>query len=108
MSYDYFKPMDRAALSAHGIRYVAKRAATRARGRPALRWALAAISDPREGAASVVLSLGLGLSVLAAVGQIDGTLRNAMYKRYYAVGHGGHFDCFCLGCGLEHGLYWRC
>lgn len=66
------------ALSAHGIRYVAKRAATRARGRPALRWALAAISDPREGAASVVLSLGLGLSVLAAVGQIDGTLRNAI------------------------------
>ncbi|UWR07590.1 ABC transporter permease [Ruegeria sp. B32] len=66
------------ALSAQGIRYVAKRAATRARGRPALRWALAAISDPREGAASVVLSLGLGLSVLAAVGQIDGTLRNAI------------------------------
>lgn len=49
-----------------------------ARGRPALRWALSAISDPREGAASVVLSLGLGLSVLAAVGQIDGTLRNAI------------------------------
>lgn len=66
------------ALSAHGIRYVAKRAATRARGRPTLRWALAAISDPREGAASVVLSLGLGLSVLAVVGQIDGTLRNAI------------------------------
>ncbi|WP_170445669.1 ABC transporter permease [Ruegeria arenilitoris] len=66
------------ALSAQGIRYVAKRAATRARGHPALRWALAAISDPREGAASVVLSLGLGLSVLAAVGQIDGTLRNAI------------------------------
>ncbi|WP_170372159.1 ABC transporter permease [Ruegeria arenilitoris] len=66
------------ALSAQGIRYVAKRAATRARGRPTLRWALAAISDPREGAASVVLSLGLGLSVLAAVGQIDGTLRNAI------------------------------
>ncbi|PJE30772.1 drug:proton antiporter, partial [Pseudooceanicola lipolyticus] len=47
-------------------------------GRPALRWALAAISGPREGAASVVLSLGLGLSVLAAVGQIDGNLRNAI------------------------------
>ncbi|MFY9211992.1 MAG: FtsX-like permease family protein, partial [Aestuariivita sp.] len=49
-----------------------------ARGRPALRWALGAISGPREGAASVVISLGLGLSVLAAVGQIDGNLRNAI------------------------------
>jgi putative ABC transport system permease protein len=43
-----------------------------------LRWALAAIGGPREGAVSVVLSLGLGLSVLAAVGQIDGNLRNAI------------------------------
>jgi putative ABC transport system permease protein len=32
----------------------------------------------REGAGAVVLSLGLGLSVLAAVGQIDGNLRNAI------------------------------
>jgi putative ABC transport system permease protein len=39
---------------------------------------LGAIGGPREGAASVVLSLGLGLSVLAAVGQIDGNLRNAI------------------------------
>lgn len=66
------------ALSAFAIRRVAHWSARRARGRPALRWALAAISDPREGAAPVVLSLGLGLSVLAAVGQIDGTLRNAI------------------------------
>lgn len=66
------------ALSAVAIRKLARVSATPARGRPALRWALSAISDPREGAASVVLSLGLGLSVLAAVGQIDGTLRNAI------------------------------
>ncbi len=66
------------ALSAFGIRKLARAGTRRARGRPALRWALSAISDPREGAASVVLSLGLGLSVLAAVGQIDGTLRNAI------------------------------
>ena len=45
---------------------------------PALRWALSAISGTREGAVSVVLSLGLGLSVLAAMGQIDGNLRNAI------------------------------
>ena len=66
------------ALSAYAIRRLARWASARTRGRPSLRWALAAISDPREGAASVVLSLGLGLSVLAAVGQIDGTLRNAI------------------------------
>ncbi|WP_420585098.1 ABC transporter permease [Ruegeria sp.] len=66
------------SLSAFGIRKLARVSAKSARGRPALRWALSAISDPREGAASVVLSLGLGLSVLAAVGQIDGTLRNAI------------------------------
>ncbi len=66
------------SLSAIAIGRLAHAGKPVARGRPALRWALSAISDPREGAASVVLSLGLGLSVLAAVGQIDGTLRNAI------------------------------
>lgn len=66
------------SLAAFAIRRLARAATPFARGRPALRWALSAISDPREGAGSVVLSLGLGLSVLAAVGQIDGTLRNAI------------------------------
>ncbi|WP_164659508.1 ABC transporter permease [Tropicibacter sp. Alg240-R139] len=66
------------SLSAIGLRKLARLGSRPARGKPALRWAFAAISDPREGAASVVLSLGLGLSVLAAVGQIDGNLRNAI------------------------------
>lgn len=66
------------ALAATAIRWLSRRAAGRTRGRPALRWALGSISGPREGAASVVLSLGLGLSVLAAVGQIDGNLRTAI------------------------------
>lgn len=66
------------ALAAGLIRWLARRGARAVRRRPALRWALAAISGPREGAASVVLSLGLGLSVLAAVGQIEGNLRNAI------------------------------
>ncbi len=66
------------ALAAALIRVLARRGARAVRHLPALRWALAAISGPREGAASVVLSLGLGLSVLAAVGQIDGNLRNAI------------------------------
>ena len=44
-------------------------------GRPALRLALGAIGGPSSEATSVVLSLGLGLTVLAAIGQIDSNLR---------------------------------
>lgn len=68
------------ALAAMGLRWLARRATKNglARGRPALRWALAAIGGPREEAVSVVLSLGLGLAVLAAVGQIDRNLREAI------------------------------
>ncbi|MEB8387524.1 FtsX-like permease family protein [Rhodobacteraceae bacterium KMM 6894] len=65
-------------LAASGIRVLARLATPLARGRPALRWALAAIRGPGTSAGPVVLSLGLGLSVLAAVGQIDGTLRAAI------------------------------
>ncbi|EPX82825.1 ABC transporter permease [Salipiger mucosus] len=68
------------ALAAVGIRWLARRAAPATRGRPAWRWALAAIGGPRETAASVVLSLGLGLAVLAAIGQIDGNLRAAIAR----------------------------
>ena len=68
------------ALAAALIHALARRGARLARGRPALRWALAAIGGPRDGALSVVLSLGLGLSVLAAVGQIDGNLRAAISR----------------------------
>ncbi|CAM3251947.1 ABC transporter permease [Paracoccus nototheniae] len=49
-----------------------------ARGRPALRLALAAIGGPRDEALSVILSLGLGLTVLAALGQVDANLRQAI------------------------------
>ncbi len=66
------------AIASILIRWGSRRGVRMARNRPALRWALGAIGGPREGAASVVLSLGLGLSVLAAVGQIDGNLRNAI------------------------------
>jgi putative ABC transport system permease protein len=45
------------------------------RGRPALRWALGALGGPSSETGSVVLSLGLGLTVLAAIGQIDTNLR---------------------------------
>ena len=66
------------SLAAMAMRRIARRTSPAARGRPALRWALDAIGARQEGAGSVVLSLGLGLSVLSAVGQIDGNLRNAI------------------------------
>lgn len=68
------------ALAAFGLRKGAARLARGglARGRVALRLALSAIGGPRAEATSVVLSLGLGLSVLAAVGQIDANLRAAI------------------------------
>ncbi|WP_137699771.1 ABC transporter permease [Marimonas lutisalis] len=68
------------AIAALVAQFLARRAHVRAHGRPALRWALAAIGGPRSDARPVVLSLGLGLSVLAAVGQIDGNLRGAIQR----------------------------
>jgi putative ABC transport system permease protein len=64
------------------VRRGARRAARShwVRGRSALRLALGAIGGPREEASSVILSLGLGLSVLAAVGQIDANLRSAIER----------------------------
>ncbi|WP_323043118.1 ABC transporter permease [Gemmobacter sp.] len=67
-------------LAAQGLRRLARRLA-RSRlmqGRPALRLAVSAIGGPGHETASVVLSLGLGLTVLAAVGQIDANLRSAI------------------------------
>lgn len=65
-------------VAAIAIRWIAKRSTKATRGHPVWRWALASIGGPRDAAAPVVLSLGLGLSVLAAVGQIDGNLRTAI------------------------------
>jgi len=68
------------ALVALALRALARRVArsTALRGRTALRLALGAVGNPREGAVAVVLSLGLGLTVLATVGQIDANLRGAI------------------------------
>ncbi|WIY26389.1 ABC transporter permease [Parasedimentitalea psychrophila] len=65
-------------LAALALGAVARRSTRLARGRPALRWALSAIGTARDGATPVVLSLGLGLTVLAAIGQIDGNMRRAI------------------------------
>ncbi|MEM7722611.1 MAG: FtsX-like permease family protein [Pseudomonadota bacterium] len=70
------------ALSAKGVRLLARRLARAKfmRGRTALRNALGAVGGPGSEATSVVLSLGLGLAVLAAVGQIDSNLRAAIQR----------------------------
>ncbi len=65
-------------VTARGLRWLARRMAHLFRGKSALRLALGAVGGPGGEATSVVLSLGLGLSVLAAVGQIDSNLRNAI------------------------------
>ncbi|RBP92813.1 putative ABC transport system permease protein [Rhodobacter sp. 140A] len=68
------------ALAALGLRRLARAAIPLTQGRPALHAALAAIGGPRSEAVAVVLSLGLGLSVLSAVGQIDAGLRGAIAR----------------------------
>lgn len=73
------------SLAAFGIRIAARALSHRLRGRPRWRWAMAAIGGTGEGAGAVVLSLGLGLSVLAAVGQIDGNLRQAIAGNLPAI-----------------------
>jgi putative ABC transport system permease protein len=69
-------------LTAQGIRAGARRLARSPalRGRSTLRMALGAVGGPGSEATSVVLSLGLGLTVLAAVGQIDTNLRGAIQR----------------------------
>jgi putative ABC transport system permease protein len=70
------------ALSARGVRALARRLARAKalRGHTALRTALGVVGGPGSEATSVVMSLGLGLAVLAAVGQIDTNLRAAIQR----------------------------
>ncbi len=70
------------AVAAWGLALLARAVArSRAmRGRVALRLALASIGAPRAETMQVVLALGLGLSVLAAVGQIDANLRASIER----------------------------
>ncbi len=70
------------ALAAFGIRTLSRALARSriVRGRTILRTTLGAIGGPGSEATSVVLSLGLGLSVLATIGQIDTNLRSAIQR----------------------------
>ena len=67
------------------IRWFARRLRKPMRGRTTLRLALGSISARGGEATSVVLSLGLGLTVLATVGQIDGNLRSSFSDDLPAV-----------------------
>ncbi|UWQ90653.1 FtsX-like permease family protein [Rhodobacteraceae bacterium M382] len=60
------------------IRALARMATPIGRHHPAFRWALAALGAARDTTTPAVLSLGLALSVLAAIGQIDGNMRRAI------------------------------
>ena len=66
-------------LLAAGLRRLARWGRLQA-GNRALRFALAAIGRPRAPTASIVLSLGLGLTVLVAVMQIQGSLIDEMER----------------------------
>jgi len=66
------------ALAGAGVQALARRARARVGRGAGLRLALAAIGARRGEAGAAILSLGLGLSVLAAVGQIDANLRRAI------------------------------
>ncbi|MEM9523268.1 MAG: FtsX-like permease family protein [Pseudomonadota bacterium] len=68
------------ALMTFAIRTLARRLARAVRGRPILRLALGAIGGPREETGSVILSLGLGLTALTAVSQIEANLREAIIR----------------------------
>ncbi|MEY3960702.1 MAG: hypothetical protein RIR14_1356, partial [Pseudomonadota bacterium] len=70
------------ALAAYGLARLARRLARSRplRGRVPLRLALASVGAPRAETVQVVMALGLGLSVLAAVGQIDSNLRSAIAR----------------------------
>ncbi|MDE0969312.1 MAG: ABC transporter permease [Octadecabacter sp.] len=65
-------------IAAYLARFAAQKLRRLSRGFPTLRFALASISARGGETTSVVLSLGLGLAVLAAVGQIDGNLRGSI------------------------------
>ena len=69
-------------VASWAVRKVARRAAGArfVRGWTPLRLALGSVGGPGTETAAVVLSLGLGLAVLAAIGQIDWNLRQAIQR----------------------------
>ncbi|MEM9756966.1 MAG: FtsX-like permease family protein, partial [Pseudomonadota bacterium] len=68
------------AVAALIVRLAARRGGPSVRGRPVLRTALGAIGGPGSEAVPVVVSLGLGLWILATMGQVDANLRAAIAR----------------------------
>lgn len=69
-------------LAGAGLRRLCRRLSggSLVRGRPGLRVALAALGAPGGETVTTVMALGLGLSVLATIGQIDSNLRAAILR----------------------------
>ena len=67
-------------LAGRLLRSIARRVSSQVRRGPALRAAFAAIGGPGSEAVPVVVSLGLGLWVLATMGQVDANLRAAIER----------------------------
>ena len=65
-------------LSARILMQIIKKLARFVKGRPSLRWALASMGGTQEGTSSSLLAIGLGLTVLAIIGQVDGNLRTSI------------------------------
>ena len=68
------------SCSAFMLQKAARLSAPLTRGYAVWHWALTTIGGTKGESASVVLALGLGLSILAAVGQIEGNLRSAIAR----------------------------
>ena len=67
-------------LVAAAIRIITQKIRIKLRFNPKLRWALSAITGPKEGAIIVILSIGIGLSVLSSIGQIGGNIRTSIQQ----------------------------
>ena len=65
-------------LSARILMAIIKKLARFANGRPSTHWALAAVGGTQEGTPNSLLAIGLGLTVLGIIGQVDGNLRTSI------------------------------
>ncbi len=65
-------------LSARILMAIIKKLARFANGHPSTRWALASMGGTQEGTSNSLLAIGLGLTVLGIIGQVDGNLRTSI------------------------------
>ena len=65
-------------LSARILMVIIKRLARFVNSHPSTRWALASMGGTQEGISNSLLAIGLGLTVLATIGQVDGNLRSSI------------------------------